>query len=298
MHIYRTTPTRSFSTFGNALLRDRSISWCAAGVLVYLLSLPNGARASIRALAEQRKEGRTRIADALRELEESGYLRRLLRRDPASGELRTVYEVFDTPHVEPPEEVGRNQASGESDDGGAGPLPKGEKTGEQEPPSPAREEPMARRSVRRLPRLSVPEQLRSATELLLSLGRRDPRLTLGTAEAVRLAPRVEEWRAAGATDARLREALTSGLPTPVLTAPGLIGDRLTRKMPVRPEPPVPPAPRAECPECGVPVADSAACRACAPPSVNPAHARFRDAAARGRAKVRATLGTLAEAPAT
>jgi hypothetical protein len=298
MRIYRTTPTRSFSTFGNALLRDRSNSWCAAGVLVYLLSLPNGARASIRALAEQRKEGRTRIADALRELEESGYLRRLLRRDPTSGELRTVYEVFDTPHVEPPEEVGRNQASGESDDDDAGSLPEGEKTGEQEPPSPAREEPRARRSVRRLPRLSVPEQLRSATELLLSLGRRDPRLTLGTAEAVRLAPRVEEWRAAGATDAQVREALTSGLPTPVLTAPGLIGDRLIRKMPVRPEPPAPPAPRAECPECGVPVAGSVACRVCAPPSANPAHARFRDAAERGRAKVRAALGAFAEAPAT
>jgi hypothetical protein len=57
MRIHRTTPTRAFSVFSNALLRDRSISWCAVGVLTYLLSLPNEARVTIRTLADQRKEG-------------------------------------------------------------------------------------------------------------------------------------------------------------------------------------------------------------------------------------------------
>lgn len=102
MRIHRTTPTRAFSVLANALLRDRSISWCAVGVLTYLLSLPNGARATIRTLAEQRKEGRARIAAALRELEESRYLRRVVRKDRESGQLFTVYEVFDTPYDEEP----------------------------------------------------------------------------------------------------------------------------------------------------------------------------------------------------
>ncbi|MET4923253.1 hypothetical protein P3L51_12965 [Streptomyces sp. PSRA5] len=199
MRIYRTTPTRSFSTFTNALLRDRGISWCALGVLLYLLSLPNGARASIRSLAEQRKEGRARIADALTDLERSGYLRRVLVKNPESGELSTVYEVFDCPYADrvtaDSAENGRNLASGDRAAGDAGSLPTGVKTGEQKPPSPERERKPERkperepeRKRRLLPKLTVPEQLRSATELLLSLGGRDPRLTLGTAEAVRLAP--------------------------------------------------------------------------------------------------------------
>lgn len=311
MRIHRTKPTRSFSTFTNALLRDRSISWCAAGVLLYLLSLPSGARASIRSLAEQRKEGRARIADALTDLERSGYLRRVLVKDRESGELSTVYEVFDCPYVDrvtaESAENGQNLASGDRVAGGAGSLPTGAKTGEEEPPSPEREpgdEPVAESGgesgpvpvpppapacKRRLPMLTVPEQLRSATEFLLSLGRRDPRLTLGTAEAVRLAPLVGEWREAGASDAQLREALTAGLPVRVLSPPGLLADRLRRKMPVRPPRATPQALRAECADCGVPLAPSGACHACAPPPPTTETRGFAAAARKGRALAREAL---------
>ncbi|WP_447038340.1 hypothetical protein [Streptomyces sp. DSM 118878] len=123
MRIHRTTPTRAFSSFANSLLRDRSISWCAAGVLMYLLSLPNGARATVRSLADQRKEGRMRVAAALRELEESRYLRRVVYHDKETGQLGTVYEVFDAPYDEAPPagdgEKVQNLASGESPVGGA-----------------------------------------------------------------------------------------------------------------------------------------------------------------------------------
>ncbi|MFC8077560.1 hypothetical protein ACFUN8_18735 [Streptomyces sp. NPDC057307] len=304
MRIYRTKPTRSFSTFTNALLRDRSISWCALGVLLYLLSLPNGARASIRTLAEQRKEGRARIADALTDLERSGYLRRVLVKNPESGELSTVYEVFDCPYADrvtaESAENGQNLASGDRVAGDAGSLPTGVKTGEQKPPSLERERepecgrepvpvPVPVRKRRLLPKLTVPEQLRSATELLLSLGGRDPRLTLGTAEAVRLAPLVGEWREAGASDAQLREALTGGLPVRVLSPPGLLADRLRRKMPTRPPRPVPPALRAECPDCGAPSAPSGTCRACALPPPTPETHGFVAAARRGRALAREAL---------
>jgi hypothetical protein len=102
MRIHRTAPTRSLSSFANALIRDHQISWCAAGVLMYLLSLPPGAHASIRSLALLRKEGRTRIAEALRELEERRYLRRLVVKDPGTGLFSTEYEVFDTPYDQLP----------------------------------------------------------------------------------------------------------------------------------------------------------------------------------------------------
>ncbi|WP_405796369.1 hypothetical protein [Streptomyces sp. NBC_01506] len=293
MRIHRTKQTCSFTTVANALARDRSISWCAAGVLLYLLTLPSGARASIRSLAEQRQEGRARIASALKDLERSCYLRRVLEKNPESGELFTVYEVFDQPYTdrvteesaEGDPENGQNLASGELPPGETGPLPTGVKTGEQEPPSPA----PPRRRAARLPKLSVPEQLRAATELLLSLGRIDSRLTLGTAEAVRLAPLVGEWWEAGASDAQLREALTGGLPVPVLSVPGLLANRLRRKMPVRPPRPAPPAPRAECDDCGVPLPPSGPCRACTPPPPPPESRGFAAAARRGRALAREAL---------
>ncbi|MER8002000.1 hypothetical protein [Streptomyces sp. NPDC095613] len=315
MRIYRTTPTRSFSTFANALLRDHTISWCAAGVLMYLLSLPNGARSSIRSLAELRKEGRARIAESLRELEESRYLRRVVAKDRETGRFSTVYEVFDAPYsnggggtaVDDQDGNGRNLASGEGKSGGSGPLPLEEKTGGQEPPSPdpapapGRSRGRGRAWVRaaraaRAPKGSVPEQLRSATELLLSLGRRDVRLALGTAEAVRLAPLVEEWRAAGASDARLRQALTAGLPEDVRSAPGLLANRLRRKLPA---PPPPPPVRDECERCGTPLPPSSDCRACAAPSSAPAPETrgFMDAARKGGALVRAALaGAVAPEP--
>lgn len=283
MRIHRTKPTRSFTTVTNALVRDRSISWCASGVLMYLLSLPNNARADIRSLAGQRKEGRARITDALHDLEKAGYLRRVLVKNKKSGELSTVYEVFDHPctdrvTAEPaePAENGQNLASGDRDRDDTGSLPKGEKTGEQRPPS------------RPLPKLTVPEQLRSATELLLSLRGRDPRLTLGTAEAVRLAPLVGEWREAGASDAQLREALTGGLPARVLSAPGLLADRLRRKLPTRLPRPVPPALRPECPDCGTPLPPRPPVTP-APRHPTPETSAFVAAARRGRALAREAL---------
>ncbi|MFI6404930.1 hypothetical protein [Streptomyces sp. NPDC050548] len=222
MRIHRTTPTRAFSVFSNALLRDRSISWCAVGVLTYLLSLPNEARVTIRTLADQRKEGRSRIAAALHELEDSRYLRRVVRKNPESGQLFTVYEVFDTPYEdEPPageEEKVENLASGQSAVAPSDALPSGEKTREQEPPSPP-------------PQAELSERTALAARLLGSLGGSEPRLTLGAAEALRLAPLVEEWWERGATSVQVRAALTDGLPRRMYSAAAIVENRLRRKCP-------------------------------------------------------------------
>ncbi|MFF4347447.1 hypothetical protein [Streptomyces sp. NPDC001530] len=269
MRIHRTTPTRAFSVFANALLRDRSISWFAVGVLTYLLSLPNGSRATIRTLAEQRSEGRARISAALRELEESRYLRRVLRKNPESGQLSTVYEVFDTPYDDEPApgepEKIQNRASGESDSAVSGPLPSGEKTGEQEPPSPPPE----------VLSPSIGERTALAAKLLGSLGRAEPRLALGAAEALRLAPLVEEWWDLGATSAQVRSALTQGLPSRVHSPRALVENRLRRKRPAAPEP-------AAAAVTTVEIRSTAEIR-------KPGAPGYRDAARRGGALARALL---------
>ena len=283
MRIHRTTPTRAFSVFSNALLRDRSLSWCAVGVLTYLLSLPNGTRATIRTLAEQRKEGRARIAAALRELEESRYLRRVVRKDGESGQLFTVYEVFDTPYdSEPPAgepEKVENLASGESDAAGAGALPSGEKTREQEPPSPPPEPGPEGKGKGGGGREFAPTARTAlAAKLLGSLGRAEPRLALGGAEALRLAPLVEEWWERGATSAQVRSALTQGLPSPVYSARALVENRLRRKRPAAPESAEPTAAPATTVE--IRTVDFR----------RPGATAYREAARRGGALARALLG--------
>lgn len=119
MRSHVTTPARVFSGLSAALLRDRSISWCAVSVLTYLLALPNHTRVTLRALALSRFEGRGRIAAALRELEERRYLRRVVREEcggGASAQLAVVYEVFDAPYEAAPrtgetEKVPRRRAA-------------------------------------------------------------------------------------------------------------------------------------------------------------------------------------------
>ncbi|MFJ2743637.1 hypothetical protein ACIO3O_28755 [Streptomyces sp. NPDC087440] len=261
MYIHRTSPTRAFTIFSNQLLRDCSISWCAAGVLMYLISLPEEARASVRSLAEKRKEGRARIASALRELEKARYLRREVRKDPESGHFRTVYVVFDSPYetsgpepVEPaPEnepESGWNLASGDRTARGTGPKPLVSSTSPKEPPSLAEGE--ADPAVR----------TGRAARFLHGLGRAVPALSLGAAEALRLAPLVEVWWERGASDAVLEKALTAGLPQEVHSAPKLLADRLRRKCP--PVPPAPPEPllRHACEGCGARLPQAGRCAAC------------------------------------
>lgn len=102
MRIYRSAPKRSFTTLPNSTTRDKRLSWAAAGILSYLLGLPDGSRTSVRQLAALRHEGRDRVAAALRQLEECRYLRRAKRQGP-TGRFTTDYEVFDVPYVDEPD---------------------------------------------------------------------------------------------------------------------------------------------------------------------------------------------------
>ncbi|WP_259454267.1 hypothetical protein [Streptomyces ginkgonis] len=334
------------------MIRDRRLSFAALGLIVYLLSLPAMARASIRHLAGLRTEGRTRIGRMLHELEDGGYLKRVVRKTD-EGLFYTEYELFDVP--------GGSCACGSNwDPRATGSLPSEEKTGLQEPPSlppepesepepePERElgpepewepepepelgpepepepqpvapvewpEPPAppapptppRRA--RLPRqaraprraespgpVEVPEALRHEIELLGSLGRCVPVLALGARDAIELAPLLRPWRAAGLPDAAVREQLTAGLPERVLSAAGLLRDRLVRKAPAPPLPPPPPPAGAaappglrECPGCRGVSRTAGLCRTCREgPEAVADHSAASEAARRGAALARAAL---------
>jgi hypothetical protein len=218
-----------------------------------------------------------------------------------------VYEVFDTPYDnEPPAgepEKVENLASGESDVAGAGALPSGEKTREQEPPSPppepeAKPKPKGKGKGKGRGRgkdereVAPTERTALAAKLLGSLGRAEPRLALGGAEALRLAPLVEEWWERGATSAQVRSALTQGLPFPVYSARALVENRLRRKRPAAPEPTGPagsagPAGPAEASEPTAAPATTVEIRTV--DFRRPGATAYREAARRGGALARALL---------
>lgn len=93
--------------------------------------------------------------------------------------------------------------------------------------------------------------------MLATLRRVDPRLVLSEREAVRLAPDVTRWLAAGLLPTQVTDHLTAGLPDRLLARPaGILAHRL-RETPLpaparSPEPPSRPAavaPMQNCDSC-------------------------------------------------
>lgn len=82
-----------FTQVPNAWLRDERLSLRAKGLLAQLMTHTNGWSVSIRALAEKNNCGRDAIRSAVRELEESGYLRRQQERQSGGEFGETVWET-------------------------------------------------------------------------------------------------------------------------------------------------------------------------------------------------------------
>jgi hypothetical protein len=96
MRIHRNAHTHFYTPIDNGVLRDPRLSYCARGIVGYLLSLPDGQRVDIRLLTDGTPEGRGRVASAMRELERLGYLSRKVKHT-RDGNLFTDVEVFETP---------------------------------------------------------------------------------------------------------------------------------------------------------------------------------------------------------
>ncbi|EGE43952.1 hypothetical protein GTY83_23115 [Streptomyces sp. SID4928] len=84
--------TDRFTVVGNHLAQHPGLSCTAVGIAVRIQSLPQGVEVSIKALAARCREGEKRIAAGLRELEDFGYLQRVLERLPSGRVVtRTVF---------------------------------------------------------------------------------------------------------------------------------------------------------------------------------------------------------------
>ena len=100
-------PESHYLTIANSVVRDRSLSFKARGILALLLSYPDNWSVSSERLAREtetdRGEKRDAIRTGLKELEGAGYLRREVRQDKTTGRMSTNTYVYDTPQpVEKP----------------------------------------------------------------------------------------------------------------------------------------------------------------------------------------------------
>lgn len=306
MRIHRTVHQRFFTTLGNEVLRDSRLSFCARGILGYLLSLPDGQSGDIRTLAGRTPEGRERVASAMRELERLGYMSRSLRHS-ATGQIYTLVEVFDTLG-----DASRpvTPKAGFTGSGGTDAVPDGDQPFKEQVkvttlPRQTRaadgtvpgwagvatekiEDVGETRDIGQIEETGEIEDTVKSAAVLARVSRTEPRLNLGQFETLALAPLVTEWRRRGATDLHIISTLTAGLPGAVHSPAALVKDRLRRKMPaerakVRT--------RAECAGCGAPLTVAGLCQHCRQPgaALSAQQGEALAACARGVALARAAL---------
>ncbi|MFD8532109.1 hypothetical protein ACFV0L_32315 [Streptosporangium canum] len=280
MHIKRSKLHGSYVQVANEVVRDRRLSFMARGILVFLLSLPDGARQDAHTLADQNPGlGRRGVSKALDELIAYGYYVRRTVRDPLTGRVRTETAVFDTPQNETSQvaPMAAIPSNGGPTGGDAVKNPKGFKTQEENKtpnpnPAPTIE---ARKPVRPV---AVPgeggegsspiddktDKTAACAALVARLGLVEPRLTVGMREMPKVAPLVADWLDRGATETQIRTVLTTGLPDDLRSPVALILHRLKAKMPARvtSAPKAVKAPAVECDDCARPVARPGRCSLC------------------------------------
>ncbi|MEV2194265.1 helix-turn-helix domain-containing protein [Streptomyces phaeochromogenes] len=243
--------TTRFTVIGNHLAQHPELSWLAIGLAVHIQSLPTGARADIKTLAARFPEGETRIAAALRELEAHGYLAGSRERLP-SGRVVTHTVSYNRPRDAEAEAQDHRPTTPQPRPAptptltpapapGPAPTTAPVQPDDEVPPSPT-PDPHPKNPP------PTPEQHThhsaahdTATTLLASLHRDDPRLLLAERDVRRLAPAVTAWLDRGAAPEAVRRTLTASLPEDPLRHPaGLLAHRLAELLP----PPLPAAPAA------------------------------------------------------
>lgn len=76
MSIARTKKTANYTTISNALIADKSLSWRAKGIAVYLLSKPDDWQIIREDIEQYATDGIASVRAGLKELEDAGYLTR------------------------------------------------------------------------------------------------------------------------------------------------------------------------------------------------------------------------------
>jgi hypothetical protein len=221
-------PARFFSQTPNDLIRHPRLSSCAVRLLQWALSLPEGSRETLGSIGEKLTEGRTTVRNARRQLAEEGFVHTRRSQDPATGCWQTRVLISNVPLTDKSEiaaAFGELRASGASSGGctPTGPAPTGPGTSDFSPTDhmPTVGEPTGRavgastkveKNEENTPQPtpsptglaatppsfspeppSPPRESGRAAALLARLGDREPRLRLGKAEVLRLAPIAAHW---------------------------------------------------------------------------------------------------------
>ncbi|MFG2675771.1 helix-turn-helix domain-containing protein [Streptomyces sp. NPDC048445] len=250
--------TSHFTVVGNHLAQHQELSLVAIGLAVHIQSLPDGAKIGIKFLVERFPESEYRIAEALRELETKGYLKRTRER-LASGRVITRSTSYNQPcevAAAPPPAP----APGPVPVPVPVPVPAAAAAPVEAPapvlvaapaPAPARvPAPISVPAPRR--QEPIPDLHRRASAILLGLRREAPVLVLSESDIRSLTPAVAAWLERDAAPASITLALTTDLPVPLKYPAKLLAHRLSTLLPaaVPPAPfTPPPVPLQNCDDC-------------------------------------------------
>lgn len=91
-----------YTVIGNHCLRNKELSLKAVGLLVKMWSLPDGWNFSVKGMASICKDGELSVRNAVRELEEQGYLSRGRERKDNGLLGDSVWNLYDEPKVNEP----------------------------------------------------------------------------------------------------------------------------------------------------------------------------------------------------
>ncbi|MFC8717633.1 helix-turn-helix domain-containing protein [Kitasatospora sp. NPDC057198] len=297
MRVNRSPHKRNFTILPNQILQGSGLRNGPRGLLCFLLSLPDNQWMPAEEMARRSRDTLTSVRRWLHELTEAGYY--IVRPvQIAKGHIISVQHVTDVPWQFPSLQVA--PIAGKPESGRGGPLKTKERKQETplppfppEPPAggsakgsaggPAEPPAIPRQRTRTAPRppatrpapspapaaaaAAAPvldDRTRIAADTLLRVVRHEPRLRIGEAEAVRLAPLVAGWFDRGSNPADLAAALLPGLPEHVHSPAGFLYSRLTDKVPAAF---APAAPAPTCDTCHDPVPRPGRCHRCtqAPP---------------------------------
>ncbi|MFE0803019.1 helix-turn-helix domain-containing protein [Streptomyces sp. NPDC058812] len=233
----------NFTVVGNHLLQHPELSLTAIGLAVHIQSLPAGAPVGIKSLAGKFPEGEIRIAAALRELEEYGYLARtkerlqsgrVVTRTVSRNRPRAAFAAVARPARPVADESASPALALRAD---AAPVTHPTVNRAADPMVNQAADPMVNQAA--VPTVNQGVDPAAAAGLLARLRVHDSRLLLTERDVRRLAPAVTAWLERGVPATAVERTLTAGLPQePIRHPAAFLERRLTADLP-----PALPAPR-------------------------------------------------------
>jgi hypothetical protein len=97
--VIRVEKNREYVVMNNKFLRNKQMSLKAKGLLALCLSLPEDWDYSINGLVSITKESITAVRNAMKELEELGYMK-INKLQNEKGHFHYEYVIYETPHIE------------------------------------------------------------------------------------------------------------------------------------------------------------------------------------------------------